>query len=109
MRLAEGRDEFFDNCAQEDLRTRRGSKPRIIQCSEEARARALLAVRPGISISRLADSQAKGQAWWLSEDSNTDEKWAMAKAAVEVFNEMSGNGPQLRLADVSLKSWPRTV
>ena len=111
VRLAEGRDEFFDNCAGKTAYKKgsKPSKPRIIQCSEEARARALLAVRPGISISRLADSQAKGQAWWLSEDSNTPEKWAMAKAAVEVFNEMSGNGRQLRLADVSLKSWPRTV
>ena len=108
LRLAERRDDFFENCAGRPEYKDAG-KPRIVKRSTEARARRKLPVREDISVSRLADSQAEGQAWWLSEDTTTGEKWAMAKAAVEVFNEMSVDGSKLRLVDEPLKSWPRTV
>ena len=107
VRLAEGRDEFFDNCVQR-REYKMGGKPRIIRRSSAKRARPKLAVRNSIPITRLADSETKGQAWWLSEDSNTKVKWKMATAAVEVFNEMSRDG-QLRLVDESSESWPRRV
>ena len=108
LRLAERRDDFLQNCAGRPEYKDAG-KPRIVKRSTEARARRKLPGRKHISVSRLADSHTEGQGWWLSEDTTTGEKWAMAKAAVEVFNEMSLDGSQLRLVDESLKSWPRTV
>ncbi len=111
-RLAEGRDEFFENCARKPAYNKgrnEDRKRRLIKCNTKERARPKLAVRPQISITRLADSETDGEAWWLSEDTNTPGKWAMTKAAVEVFNEMSGDGRQLTLLDESLNSWPGTI
>ena len=61
----------------------------------------------GRTVTCLPGFETKTPKWWISEHSNTEEKWKMVETAVEVANAEFGDG--IELEDKGAPSWPGKV
>ena len=104
-RLSEGRDDFFKSCVRKHA-FKPGDKPYVVKAQTEGHARKKVFQRPIIPVTQLLLAEGGRTHWWLTEQTTTPQKWNMAKAAVEVFNEMPGEKRRVELVDRSHDSWP---
>ena len=105
-RLSEGRDGFFERCVQKKHAFKPGKKPYVAKARTETQARDKVVQRQIIPVTRLIPAKGGRAYWWLTEQTTTPRKWNLAKAAVEVFNEMPGETRRVELVDKSHDSWP---
>ena len=110
LRLWEGRgDDFLDECSQ--MRAfQKGGKSLLLKTriKQVARIKKIFP-RPKITVTRLELPERGVWGWWISEDTSTEKKWNMAKAAVEVANGYTPGDSAIALAQHSSKSWPDRI
>ena len=104
-RLSEGRDDFFKRCLRKHA-FKSGDNPYVAKAGRVEEARKKVVQRTGIPVTPLLFAEDGRASWWLTEQTSTPQKWNMAKAAVEVFNEMPGETRRVELVDRSHDSWP---
>ena len=107
-RLADGReDEFLSACRLSAAFQVESGRYYVAKgrTKEEADSRGKV-YYPSRTITRLLDLE-NSWSWWISENSNNERKWSMAKAAVGVANTKFGD--RLVLDDQALRSWPDKI
>ena len=110
LRLWEGRGDDFLNKCSEMRAFQKGGKPLLLKTriKQVARIKEVFP-RPKITVTRLQLPERGVWGWWISEDTSTEKKWNMAKAAVEVANAYTPGDPAIALAQHSSKSWPDRI
>ena len=111
VRLSQGRDNrFLMECSRKDA-FKKTHNPLIATARSEREARGKVYVRGNaikpITVTSFLPREQSKWAWWISEDTSTEEKWKMVETAVEVANAEFGAG--IELEDKGAPSWPGKV
>ena len=101
----EREDEFLTAC-QSTSAFQRPERPYIAKANtrEEAVTKVYYPQRGVTCLLASIESNSK---WWISGNSNNQAKWSMAKAAIEVANEIFGD--RLVLENAERTSWPDRI